>query len=674
MSYKNIYPLVLLLAGILLSTIPVPPTSFIDLTAMNTQVNPADDFYEYVNGNWLKNNEIPPTESTWGSFGLLKKEIKRRLQQLMTDASQKQFAAESDEAKLVSFYKSGMDTNAIEKLGWKPVKEDLERINKIQNTSELLNEVAKQHFMGLSLPMFSSGDLADPVKNDVELVIIEQGGMGLPEKNYYFKTDTNAVKIRNAYVQFMTSLLTMTGTDVVTAKQVANNILDLETTLAKNARTATENRNISKQLNYYTLDKMVKEFPSLEWNNFFTNAQINSSRIIVAQPEFFTNLNTELASTPLDTWKNYLKVRFLIEAAPHLSSNFRSAHFEFYNKTLSGQKEQKPRWEIMVANADEKMGEAFGHLYVEQYFPESAKKRINDLVTNLLETYNERILTLDWMSDSTKTTALAKLNTIHRKIAFPDKWYNYNTVAISGNYFDNIKALSQFARQRNIGRIGKPVDRDLWTMTAPTINAYYNPLNNEIVFPSGILVFPFFDKDADDAINYGAIGSVIGHEISHAFDDQGSQFDKDGRFSNWWLPTDNEKFTLKGNDLVSFYNGYNPIDTLHINGRLTLGENIGDLGGITVAYEAFQKTKQAKAGIKIDGFTPNQRFFISFAQLARTKYSDNYLRRQVLSNPHSPFKYRVIGPLSNFTPFYEAFNVKPGNKMWSDEKDRVKIW
>ncbi len=539
-----------------------------------------------------------------------------------------------------------------------------------------MTETIKQYASGLTTvaPLFDMGDLTDLISNDVEIIAFGQGGMGLPEKSYYFNQDEKSIGIRNKYEKYLQQLLQLSGVSEEEAKANATAILALEIRLAKGARTATENRNIARQLNYYTPDQLNKQFPLVAWIDIFEKLNIQSNKILVAQPEFFDALNKELSATPLNTWKDYLKVRMLSNAAPYLSTAFAKANFAFYATTLSGQTQMKPRGEQITDITDAKLGEILGKLYVEKYFTADAKKRIADLIQNIITTFGERIKSNNWMTDSTKEKALQKLSTVRRKIAYPDNWRDYSNLIIGNNYYENIKAASAFDFRYHMNLVGKPVDRTIWGMTPPTLNAYYNPLNNEIVFPAGILLLPFFDPKADDAVNYGGIATIIGHEISHGFDDQGSQFNGAGQFKNWWTKTDKDNFNAKTASLVLQFNHYIALDTLHVNGKLTLGENIGDLCGLTVAYQAFKKTAQGKSNTLIDGLTPDQRFFLSYASIWRNKQRDESLRTQVLTNPHSPALFRVNGPLSNLAAFYSAFNVKEGDKMWRPVSERVVIW
>jgi putative endopeptidase len=669
----------LLLGSIFLYIVIVPAKAqqkFIDQSTIDRSVKPGDDFYSYTNGNWIKTHEIPATETSWGNGAIIRKQTRLRLQELVKEVAEQKNQAGSNAQKLQAFYKSGMDTLSTEKLGIQPVRADLKRIDGINSLQGVLNETITQYASGLTTvaPLFDMGNLTDPISNDIEIIAFEQGGMGLPEKSYYFNQDEKSVGIRNKYEKYLQQLLQLSGVSEEEAKANATAILALETRLAKGARTATENRNIESQLNYYTSDQLNKQFPLVAWIDIFKKLNIQSNKILVAQPEFFDTLNKELSATPLNTWKYYLRVRILSNVAPYLSTAFAKANFAFYSTTLSGQTQMKPRGEQITDITDAKLGEILGKLYVEKYFTADAKKRIDGLIQNVITTFGERIKSNNWMTDSTKEKALQKLSTLRRKIAYPDNWRDYSNLTIGNNYYENVKAASAFDFRYHMNLVGKPVDRAIWTMTPPTLNAYYNPLNNEIVFPAGILLLPFFDPKADDAVNYGGIATVIGHEISHGFDDQGSQFNGAGQFKNWWTKTDKDNFNAKTALLAGQFNHYIALDTLHVNGKLTLGENIGDLCGLSVAYQAFKKTAQGKSNTLIDGLTPDQRFFLSYASIWRSKQRDESLRTQVLTNPHSPARFRVNGPLSNLAAFYSAFNVKEGDKMWRPVSERVAIW
>ncbi|MBC7509147.1 MAG: M13 family metallopeptidase [Ferruginibacter sp.] len=649
---------------------------FIDQSGIDRAVRPGDDFNSYANGTWTKTNEIPITETSWGNASIIKKQTRLRLEQLVMDVSQQKNRPGSNAQKLESFYKSGMDTMTIEKLGIKPVLGDLKKIAAINNIKGIMTATIAQYASGLAenAPLFNMENMADPINNDVELITFNQGGMGLPEKDFYFNQDDKSVSVRNKYKSYLQQLLELTGRAKEGAKTSANAILLLETRLAKGARTATENRDFSRLLNYYTVDSLNKQFPQLAWNNIFQTLNIQTGKIILFQPEFFDILNKELSATPLNIWKDYLSVRLLDNSAKFLSNSFTKAKFAFYSTALLGQAQMKPRGEELVSITDAKLGEILGKLYIEKNFTADAKKRMNELVQNLIETFVERIKSNSWMNDSTRNKALEKMATIRRKIAYPDNWRDYSTLAIGNNFYGNVRSASAFEFRYKMNLVGKPIDRNKWDMTPPTLNAYYNPFNNEIVFPAGILLPPFFDPKADDAVNYGGIATVIGHEISHGFDDQGSGFNAAGQYKNWWTKTDRDNFNTKGAALANQFNKYIALDTLHVNGSLTLGENIADLCGVTVAYQAFKKTAQGKGNVLIDGLTPDQRFFLSYAAIWRGKSTPEKLRSSVLTNEHAPPVFRVNGPLSNFDPFYAAFNLKEGDKMWRPVSERVVIW
>jgi putative endopeptidase len=651
-------------------------SGYLDQTTIDHSIKPGEDFYNYANGSWFKVNEIPATEAAWGNWDIIWKQTTLRLRDLIKEVAATKNQQGTNAQKLQDFYNSGMDSLAIEKLGLQPIQADLKRIAAIHHQRGVIDETIVQHgsWVGNITPLFNMINRADPVANDKEIIVFSQGGMGLPEKSYYFDAGEKAVAIRTKYTLYLQQLLQLAGVPEEQAATKAAAIFALEKRLATGARTATENRNIQKRLNFYTAEKAETQFPLVGWSEIFQKLNIHSEKIQVVQPEFFDTLNKELTATSLQTWKDYLTVRLLSNSAPYLSTSFANAYFAFYNTALRGQTQMQPRDERIVAVTDELLGEILGQLYVQKYFTAEAKTRIDALVQNVLSTFGERIRSNTWMTDSTKEKALYKLSAIHRKIAYPDKWRDYSSLTIGKNYYENVKSASAFEFRYQMNQVGKSVDRDRWNMTPPTLNAYYNPLNNEIVFPAGILLPPFFDPNADDAVNYGGIGMVIGHEISHGFDDQGSQFDADGRFNNWWTKTDRENFEARGAALARQFDQYIAVDTLHVNGRLTLGENIGDLCGITVAYQAFKKTAQGKSDQLIDGLTPDQRFFLSYATIWRTKERDETLRTRVLTNPHSPDTFRVNGPLSNLVVFYLAFDVREGDKMWRPESERVVIW
>lgn len=649
---------------------------FLDPANMDTTVRPGDNFFLYANGTWLKNTPIPASETRWGSFNLLAENNYNALHTLLDEAAANKDAKKgSAEQKVGDMYRSGMDTVAIDKAGLTPMNGILSRIDGITDANGLVNEITLEHTQGLG-QVFAFWVAPDDKNVTNQVAQFFQGGLGLPDRDYYFNKDARSAKVRDAYQQYLVKMLGMMGNDSATAKKDAADIYKLETALAGASMTRVEMRDPYKLYNKYNAESMNKLTPGMDWNMILKNLKANpNDSFLVGQPKFFQEVSKQLKATPIDVWKKYMKFHAVNDMSPYLSSNFDNAHFDFYGKTIRGQQEQKPRWKRVMQVTDGSVGELLGQMYVDKNFKPEAKKRMLELVNNLQETYAERIKRLDWMSEGTKQKALAKLNTFMKKIGYPDKWRDYSKLEIVGdNYAKNILASSAFDYDYMINKLGKPVDKTEWQMTPPTVNAYYNPAFNEIVFPAGILQFPFFDQDADDAINYGGIGAVIGHEMTHGFDDQGRQYDADGNLHDWWTPEDATKFNDKAKVVSDQFNGYTVLDTIHVNGALTMGENLADLGGLAIAYEAFKKTKQGQSNEKIDGFTPDQRFFLSWAQVWRIKVRDEEAANLIMTDPHSPGLWRCNGPLSNMPEFYQAFNVQPGDKMYRPDSLRAKVW
>jgi len=661
----------LVLVGV--SAIGQKPRKFIETANMDSSVKPSDNFYLYVNGSWLKKSEIPATESRIGSFLDLYNSTKERLKGILNTVSKGGFPVGSIEQKVGDFYASGMDSAAIEKRGFDPIKPILKEIDGIKDVKGLTAFLAKEQTENTGI-LYNLYVGADDKNSSMNILGFAQGGLGLPDRDYYFKTDAATLAIQKAYQAYLTKLFVLTGLDSVSASKKSSTIYDLEKQIAASHRTNVELRDPQSNYNKMSVANLQKSMPNFDWNGLFSTLKVKVDSVNVNQPAFYAKINELLKSVSIDTWKAYIKANVIKDASGALSSNFVNASFE-YRKALTGQKKNKPRWERIYRATDGNLGEALGQLYVKKYFTEDAKKRMLTLIDNLGTAFENRINQLDWMTDDTKTTAKAKLHSFLKKVGYPNKWRDYSAVTIDkSKYFENLVACSRNDFKFQINKVGKPVDKTEWGMTPPTINAYYNPSFNEIVFPAGILQFPFFDPAADDAINYGGIGMVIGHEMTHGFDDQGAQYDKDGNLKNWWAPSDSVQFVAKSNLVIKEYSAFTVLDTLHINGELTTGENMADIGGIAIAFEAFKMTKQGKENKKIDGFTADQRFFISFAQIWRNKDKDESLRQQVNTNPHSPAIWRVQGPLMNFTPFYTAFNVKEGDKMFKPAKERIKIW
>lgn len=655
-------------------TPPPARTVFFDKSGMDTTVKPGDNFFLYANGTWLKNTKIPPTEVGWGSFYILYDDNQKELHGILENVSANNNAAGSLEQKVGDLYKSGMDTATIDKRGYEPVKPQLAKINAVKDYKDLVKLAADGFKNGDGFLLGFSISPDDKISTH-NAAHFDQTGMTLPEKGYYLKTDSASVKIRNAYVKYIAKLFTMTGVDASAATAKANDILKLETEIAKASLAPVELRDPVKNYNKFAVKDFQKQLPDVDLMDAFNRMGLKTDTVLVGQPGYYKALDNLLKTEPIGVWKDYATFDAINSAATSLSKDFRDAHFDFYGKVLYGQKKQKERWKTMVARVDGSLGDLLGQLYVKKYFTPDAKKRMLDLVNNLQNVYRDRIQKLDWMGPDTKKKAVEKLDAFMKKIGYPDKWKNYDDVTISKDaFYENLQSLAHHDYAYMLSKMGKPVDRTEWQMTPPTVNAYYNPTFNEIVFPAGILQFPFFDKNADDAINYGAIGAVIGHEMTHGFDDQGRQYDKNGNLKDWWTSTDAAQFKKKMDVLIKQYDGFIVLNNMHVNGHLTQGENIADVGGLAIAYQAFKNTPQGKGSTKIEGFTPDQRFFMGFAQVWRAKYTDEIQRTLVNTDPHSPDMYRVLGATMNNDAFYKAFDIKPGDKMYIPENQRVKVW
>ena len=653
-----------------------PPTKFIDPANMDLSIKPGDDFFDYANGTWLKENGIPAKETRWGSFNILRQENTDKLLGLLKEVSANAGQPKGSlKQRVGDLYASGMDSVAIEKVGFDPIKPDLARIDKITDLNGVVNEMIVERVNGDASPLFGAGVGADSKHPNVNIVEFRQGGTSLPDRDYYLKDNDRNRKIKDAYKKYIVTLFTLTGTQPEQAAKNAETILTIETALAKAQMSRVEMRDPNKTYNKYAVKAFDQITPHLNWSQLLPQMMLNGvDTVNVAQPDFFKSADALLTSTSIEDWKVYLDWNMLKGSASALSSPFVKANFEF-SSALNGQKVQAPRTERMSAIVDGSVGELLGQLYVEKYFTPAAKEYMVNLVNNLKSVLGDRIKRLEWMSDATKQKALNKLNAFTVKIGYPDKWQNYDGLEIDRNdYYSNLKRISKWRYNYNVSQLGKPVDKKRWGMTPPTVNAYYNPTNNEIVFPAGILQFPFFDFKADDAVNYGGIGAVIGHEMTHGFDDQGRQFDADGSLHDWWTKDDADKFKSRADQVVAQYNAFTVVDTLHVNGKLTLGENLADLGGLNIAYEAFKKTKEGQSKKKIDGFTPDQRFFLSWAQVWRSSQRPESAAQRILTDPHSPEQYRCNAPISNIDAWYAAFNVQPGDKYYKKPEDRIHVW
>lgn len=653
----------------------------INLSYMDTTLNPAEDFFKYANGGWLSKTDIPGDQGSWGSFNELRENTRAAVLAVLKEASSgDQYPEGSDQRKAANFFSIGMDSSLAESVGMKPLTSYLNEIESIKNKDDIQNYFVHQLAIGGDAFFDTSVD-ADLRQSDKMILYLGGSGLGLPERDYYLATDDKSKEIREHYLAHVAEMLEMSGVEKNKAQTQAKAILDLETKLATATMKKEDRRDPEKIYNKRSVDQLGGMLPSFEWPAFFHSIGADKiDSVIVTDPDFLPAVNKIIATGDLNTAKAYLRWHLISHAAPYLNNDFVKKNHEFYAHYLQGVEEMRPRWKRVLDVTDRALGEATGKLYVDKNFPPEAKQKALEMVENIKLAFAERIKNLDWMSDSTKAKALEKLSTFTVKIGYPDEWKDYAGLVVdnnpeTGSYIQNVMNARRFNFNREIAKLGKPVDRKEWFMTPQTVNAYYNPSYNEIVFPAAILQPPFYDYRADEALNYGGIGAVIGHEISHGFDDKGSKFDGTGNLRDWWTKEDLQKFEERGKALATQFSQYEPLPEVFVQGEYTLGENIGDLGGVNIAYSGLQRyyREHGRPG-KIDGFTPEQRFFLSWASIWRIKYRDESLRTQVKTNPHSPGMYRANGPLSNMTEFYEAFNVKDGNKMYRPEGERVKIW
>ena len=653
---------------------PAPSKNIMAITGIDSSINPGDNFFMYVNRKWLDTVQIPPSQSGVGAYMFMNYPQRLRLQAILDSVSTADNKPGSIEQKIGDFYASGMDTNRINQLGFDPVKGLLAGINSITDPASLMKFVAREATLGNnSILGFYVGP--DNKNSNLNIAHIYQTGIGLPDRDYYFKTDLPGIGIQQAYKTYLATLFHLTGSDTTLATKKAAIVYNIEKQIASSHKTRVEMRDVNANYNKIAVAALATRQPNIGWVNVLNGLGAKTDSIDVGQPAYYDKLNALLQSIPINEWKIYLQAHSMHNYAGVLSKPFVDASFEF-NKVLTGQTEQKSRGEMMAGNVDQLLGQALGQLYVKKYFPEAAKKRALELVNNLQKALAARIDNLDWMSDSTKQKAKEKLFAMTKKIGYPDKWRDYSHVTIvKGNFFQNVVSASAGNYQYDLAKLNKPVDRSEWYTTPSTVTAYNNPSANEIVFPAAILQPPYFDNDADDALNYGGIGMVIGHEMTHTFDDQGAQFDKYGNVKDWWTKDDYGKFKAKTQQVIDLYNTFTVLDSLHVKGAMTVGENAADIGGVSIAYDAFKMTKEGHDTTKVDGtYTPDQRFFISIAKIWRVKMKDQFLRYWINNNPHSPPIWRVNGPLMNTNPFYKAFNVQPGDSMYLPPKDRIHIW
>jgi putative endopeptidase len=645
-----------------------------DVSQIDSTINPCEDFEQFAVGNWLKNNPVPESESRWGSFNIVHDANEIKLRAIVEEAAKSKTEKGTALQQVGDFYSSALDSTTVNELGIKPIQPLLDKIDAVSNIQELVEMMAETKKIG-SGSMFSGYVGIDSKNSSQYIMHLSQGGLGLPDKTYYKPSDERGEKILAEYQKHIAAIFVLAGEDEATAESFAYIVLGIEDNLALNSMDRVERRDPEKTYNKMTVEELQKLCTTINWESFFAAAELkNVKEVVVGKPNFFSFYNKIFKLIPLRDWKVYLKWHLLNDMASNLSIEFEQQVFSFYSTTLRGTKEMKPRWKRALAKSNGSVGEQIGKLFVEKHFPKESKQKVLDLIGNINTVFKERVQKLDWMSDSTKTKALEKLSKFTYKIGYPDKWEDYSSVDIQANALaQNVMNMNYFEYQKNVNRLGKPIDKDEWGMNPQTINAYYNSSMNEIVFPAAILQPPFFNPDADDAINYGGIGGVIGHEFSHGFDDQGSKFDGDGNMKNWWSEEDLSNFKERTNKLVNQFDAYEVAEGNHVNGQLTLGENIADIAGITLSYYALEKAMEGKEDPMIDGYTYQQRFFLGWAQVWHSNAKDAFVINQVKTDPHSPTRFRTIGPLTNMIEFHNAFGCSNG-AMIAPDSLRVTIW
>jgi len=647
--------------------------SGIGIDGMDESVRPGDDFFAYVNGKWLEATEIPADKARYGTFDILRDESQENVKVIIEESATGDFAKGTDEQKVGDLYRSFMDVDTRDGRGMEPLQPELDRIDAISNYDDLAVYFAGVMKRNLDAP-FAIGQTADFKNPKQYMIYAAQSGLGMPDREYYFKDDEASVTLRAKYVEHIEKMFGLAGFDEGAA--AAETIMALETRLAEQNMKKEDARNWSENYNKVVLQDLSGLMPNFNWDGYLAAADIESlDAIVFFTTDYIKALDGIITDTDIDIWKTYLYWSALNNTASRLTLALDQQNFEFYGKALSGTEEQRAMWRRAVNSVNGMLGEVVGKVYVKEHFPPEAKERMLTLVGNLVNAYEKSIKELDWMSDETKAEALDKLSKFTPKIGYPDEWRDYSSLDIEANdYYGNVERASLAEYQRFMDRQGGPVDRTEWGMTPQAVNAYYQPALNEIVFPAAILQPPFFDLEADEAVNYGAIGAVIGHEIGHGFDDMGSTFDGDGVMRNWWTDEDKAAFEARTGVLIEQYNAFRPFDDLSVNGEFTLGENIGDLGGISIGLLAYQMSLNGEESPVIDGFTGVQRVFLGFGQVWRGKYRDEALRLQIETDPHSPSRYRANGSVRNVPEFYEAFNVSEGDALYLAPEDRVKIW
>ncbi|MFP4525000.1 MAG: M13 family metallopeptidase [Bacteroidales bacterium] len=648
----------------------------LDVSYINENVDPGDNFYKFANEGWEEAHPLPSDESRFGSFDLLDKETKKKVRTILEECANGEFDKNSNEHKIGTLYSLGMNTEKINKQGIEPILPDIRKINNLKNIEDVQKQITHFHkySIGSTFSFYASADAKD---SEMMIAQLSQGGLGMSDRDYYTKDDERTKEIRSNYREYIAKIFELADYNKEKAKNASDKIMEIETRLAKSSMTRLEMRNPHNTYHKFQLDEIKQKFPDFDWENYFDELNIEAPKEInVRQPDFFAEANTMLEEIPVEDWKTYLKWNLLNSSAPYLTDDFVQTHFDFYGKVMQGTEEMRERWRRVLDVTNSSLGDAIGQKFVEKHFPPEAKEKMEVLVENLRKAFAQRIETLEWMDGETKKKALAKLDVMNTKIGYPEKWKDYSDLEIDeSSYIANVRASKKFNKQYQLNKIGKPVDKDEWFFPPQTVNAYYAPSLNEICFPAGILQPPFFYLDGDDAVNYGAIGAVIGHEMTHGFDDQGRQYDKEGNLNDWWTKEDSEKFEKRTQILVEQYNEKTVLDTVKADGELTLGENIADLGGLSIAHTAFKNaTSNKELPEKINGYTPEQRFFLAWARVWAQNIREKEMLRRTKEDVHSLGIHRVNGPVINMENWYNAFSVDEDNELYLPEDKRAKIW
>ncbi len=647
----------------------------LDISNLDTTANPGEDFNQYANGGWKSKHPIPADKGRFGNFDLLRDSTDKQVKTIIDEVAAADNEIGSIGAKIADFYNTGMDTASIEEKGLSVLEGEFAKINAIKTKEDVQAQIIYNHSRFIS-SLFGIYVGADSKNSTMMITHIYQGGTGLPDRDYYIKGDKRFKEIREKYVEHLQKIFILAGDDEATAQKNAKTVMRLEMRMAKAQMDREDRRDPHKTYNKMSVKTLKSKAPGINWEAYFKGVGIEQQEdLIVAQPAYIAEAAKMIQTVPVEDWKIYFRHMLLHKASSYLNKAFVDQDFDFFGRTMSGIPEMRPRWQRVIAKTSSALGEAVGQKYVEKYFPPEAKARMQELIKNLMSAMNERIQNLTWMGEETKKNALEKLSAITVKVGYPDKWKDYSQLKVEkDSYFMNILRYGEFEFADMISKTGKPVDKTLWEMSPQTVNAYYNPVNNEIVFPAGILQPPFFFMNGDDAINYGAIGVVIGHEMTHGFDDKGRLYDKDGNLNSWWTEEDNQNFKKRAKVLSDQFDSFIVLGDVHANGTYTMGENLADLGGVNISYTAFEKTPEAKANKKIDGFTPAQRFFLAYSNVWAQNIRDKEMLRLTQEDVHSLGKYRVNGPLRNVAAFHKAFNIKEGDYMFLPEEQRAIIW